>query len=448
MLHSFVCFSHPQQLFTSHGKELLNQSKPSRSDGNLITKLNEKDIDFLYPFQSKIDEAITHLNYALACNSKNQEALIHRANASFFERDYAQAAFYYRAFLSVHPYHIRAQFNLSKSLNELGYFDESQQILETLAGYNPTITIVKKKIVLHYLRNQQWDKAAQIYSVDHWWWYNRNMKNKCILISHDGGYGDVIQFMRYVKRLHNAGAYTVVKTPKVLIQLLSLCPFIDEIVPLGNTPPATDEQYTISTPRLALIMRDTLAKPSEDVPYMHAHKKLVTYWKKYLSTDTNFKIGLCWQSSTMKDLLGNIINGPRGIPLNNFAPLCTIPNVNLYSLQKITGTDQLQNNKDNFTIHDFGPNFDVTHGSFMDTAAVMQHMDLIITVDTSIAHLAGALGVPVWIIVPTASDFRWFKNRDDSPWYPTMRVFRQTMLGTWNDVVTKIINALKQKIQP
>ncbi len=229
------------------------------------------------------------------------------------------------------------------------------------------------------------------------------MQNKRILIHHDGDYGDIIQFMRYVKRLHDAGAYTVVETPKKLMPLLSLCPFIDEIVPRGNTPPTTDEKYTISTPRLTLIMHDTLAKPSEDIPYMRADEKLVTYWKKYLSTNTNFKIGLCWQSSIMRDFLGKIVNGSRGIPLNNFTPLCTIPHVSLYSLQKTTGTGQLQNTKDTVIIHDFGPNFDTTHGSFMDTAAVMQHMDLIITVDTSIAHLAGALGVPVWIMVPTAS---------------------------------------------
>ena len=119
LLHSFVCFSHPQQLLISRGKKLLDKHK--------------------------IDAAITHLNYALEYDPKNQEALLHRANASFFKRDYAQATFYYRAFLSVHPHHIHAWFNLSKSLNELGYFDESQQILETLAEYNPTITIVKKK---------------------------------------------------------------------------------------------------------------------------------------------------------------------------------------------------------------------------------------------------------------------------------------------------------------
>jgi len=115
-----------------------------------------------------------------------------------------------------------------------------------------------------------------------------------------------------------------------------------------------------------------------------------------------------------------------------------------YSFQKYDGVEQLKTIAPDFPLHIFDDDFDKKHGSFMDTAAVMEHMDLIITVDTAIAHLAGALGRPVWLLLPYSTDWRWIVNRTDSPWYPTMRIFKQPAPFDWDNVMTAIYYELEQ----
>ncbi len=361
------------------------------------------------------------------------------------KRNYEQALHLYTRAIADNPDNSTMLFNLSLVYNELGKFDKSEQLLETILQQQPSHKNAKRKLVLHYLRNKEWKKALPLLSVDDYWWYNENISNKTIVIRHDGGFGDVIQFMRYAKRLHEAGSSVLVETPATLVPLLSCCPFIDTIIPLGNPLPAADKEYIVSTPRLAFVMRSTLEHPTSDVPYLTADPTLVAYWREQLSADSEFKIGLCWQSSVMRDRTGAIISNPRSISLTQLAPLAQIPGLSFYSLQKMNGTDQLHTLSKKFVVHGFGSNFDQTHGRFMDTAAVMKNLDLIITVDTSIAHLAGALGVPVWVMLPTVSDFRWLKNRSDSPWYPTMHLFRQQEYNNWDTVIQEIVQALQNR---
>ena len=363
------------------------------------------------------------------------------------KRNYEQAYNYYTRALADNPHNSTMLYNLSLVYNELGKFDKSQQLLETILQQQPSHKNAKRKLVLHYLRNKEWKKALPLLAVDDYWWYNEDISNKTIVIRHDGGFGDVIQFIRYAKQLHEAGAHVIVETPAILIPLLSRCPFIDTIIPQGNPLPAADKEYIVSTPRLAFIMRNMLDQPTSDVPYLTADPTLIEYWHEQLSHDTNFKIGLCWQSSVMRDQTGAIISNPRSISLSQLAPLAQIPGVSFYSLQKMNGIDQLHNLPEKFVVHEFGPDFDQTHGRFMDTAAVMKNLDLVITVDTSTAHLAGALGVPVWVMLPTVSDFRWFSNRSDSPWYSTMRLFRQQQYDNWDRVVQEIMQALQKQIK-
>jgi len=355
------------------------------------------------------------------------------------KRNYEQACNHYTRALANNPQNTTILYNLSLALTELGKFDKSEQILEAIIQQQPSHKNAKRKLVLHYLRNKEWKKASPLLSVDDYWWHNTDITNKKILIRHDGGFGDVIQFMRYAKHLHKAGAHVTVETPKALIPLLSRCSFIDSLIHQGNPLPAADKEYIVSTPRLAFIMKSRLDQSASDTPYLTAHPTLIAYWQQQLSHDTNFKIGLCWQSSAMRDQTGAIVPNPRSIPLDKLAPLSQIPGVSFYSLQKINGTDQLHTLPATFVVHEFGSDFDQSHGRFMDTAAVMRNLDLIITVDTAIAHLAGALGLPVWVLLPTVSDFRWFKNCSNSPWYPTMRLFRQQQYNDWDTVVQEIV---------
>ncbi|MGB8366836.1 MAG: tetratricopeptide repeat protein [Candidatus Babeliales bacterium] len=378
--------------------------------------------------------------YNLIYTNINEERL-----AIFYhqKRQYEQASYYYKQALIDNPHKNALLFNFSLVCNELGKFDQSQQLLETILQQHPAHKYAKKKLVLHYLRNKEWKKALPLLMVDDYWWYNEDISSQQIIIQHDGGLGDVIQFLRYAKRLHEAGAFIIMETPAALMPLLSRCSFIDQLILQGGPLPIADKQYIVSTPRLAYIMRDTLNNPSFDVPYLTADPELIAYWRKQLATDKQFKIGLCWQSSIMRDQTGTIIPNPRSISLAQFASLAQIPGLSFYSLQQINGTDQLSRLPQHFVIHEFGPHFDQQHGRFMDTAAVMKNLDLVITVDTSIAHLAGALGVPVWVLLPTMSDFRWFHDDTDSPWYPTMHLFRQQEYNHWEHVIQEIVHLLK-----
>src|SRR5207302_1976508 len=132
----------------------------------------------------------------------------------------------------------------------------------------------------------------------------------------------------------------------------------------------------------------------------------------------------------------------RSIPLISFGPLSRVPGVHFISLQKGVGTEQLSQLPEGLRVRNLGDRLDEASGAFMDTAAVMKNLDLVITSDTAIAHLAGALAVPVWVALSFAAEFRWLLHREDSPWYPTMRLFRQVKRGDWADVFERIAGEL------
>src|SRR5205823_7476022 len=132
--------------------------------------------------------------------------------------------------------------------------------------------------------------------------------------------------------------------------------------------------------------------------------------------------------------------------LSCFAPLAEVPGIRLLSLQKGPGVDQMIPLREEFEVVDLGSEIDERAGPFMDTAAIMNNLDLVITSDTATAHLAGALGVKVWVALSTAPDWRWMLARNDSPWYPTMRLFRQSTAGDWADVFRRIAIALAERV--
>ena len=132
------------------------------------------------------------------------------------------------------------------------------------------------------------------------------------------------------------------------------------------------------------------------------------------------------------------------MPLAQFASLARLEGIRLFSLQKGPGVEELPEFVKRFPMTDFGNEFDRASGPFMDTAAVMKHLDLVVTVDTAVGHCAGALGVPVWVTMPFCPDWRWLAGRDDSPWYPTMRLFRQKRWGDWDEVFQRIVQALRK----
>jgi tetratricopeptide (TPR) repeat protein len=272
-------------------------------------------------------------------------------------------------------------------------------------------------------------------------WDGTAMPGKTLLIRAEQGLGDAVEFVRYTRQVKERVARVVVECPRELARLFATCPDIDEIAVRGQPSPACDAQvFMLSLPGLA---GTTLSNIPAEVPYLHADPALVERWRGELSQHAKFKVGIVWQgkSSDSHDRW-------RAIPLARFAPLAQIEGVQLFSLQKGGGVEQLEAADAPKGIIDLGPRLDVTSGPFMDTAAVMRNMDLVITSDTAAAHLAGALGVPVWIVLQLVPHWPWLMHREDSPWYPTARLFRQREFGNWEDVFERIASELNGRIEP
>jgi len=220
--------------------------------------------------------------------------------------------------------------------------------------------------------------------------------------------------------------------------LLSRCQGIDRFVVAGETISFEAEAPLMSLPR---AFKTTLETIPNDVPYLFADPKLIEQWRAKLPVGT-FNVGIAWQGSVKYKH-----DKRRSIPLAQFSQLASVRGVQLISLQKGHGTDQIAGAKDHVPLLGLEPTLDESTGAFMDTAAVMMSLDLIISPDTAIAHLAGGLGVPVWVALSHVPDWRWLRDRADSPWYPTMRLFRQNKWGDWDDVFERMAAELSEQVR-
>ena len=266
-------------------------------------------------------------------------------------------------------------------------------------------------------------------------WDGSSLARRTILLYAEQGLGDTFQFVRYAPLLKERGATVVVECQDSLVRILGGCRGIDRIVPRGDPLP----EYDVQAPFLSLpgILRTTLDTIPANVPYLAADPALVDLWRQELSGVAGRKIGIAWQGNPKYPA-----DRERSIPLARFAPLARLPGVRLISLQKMHGTDQIAEVSRDFSVIDFGSRLDSANGAFMDTAALMMNLDLVVTSDTAIPHLAGALGVRVWLALPKVADFRYLLRREDSPWYPTMRLFRQTEAGNWDEVFERMARQL------
>jgi hypothetical protein len=259
-------------------------------------------------------------------------------------------------------------------------------------------------------------------------WEGQRLDGKAILLHAEQGLGDTIQFVRYAPQVKAFGPTVIVESQAPLAPLLASCSGIDKVVAQGEPlPPFDVHAPLLSLPR---ILRTTLKTVPASCPYLYAEPSLVEQWRTRLEGLKGFRIGINWRGRT-----GLGIFRRRDIPPGCFVRLAQ-PNTRLISLQKDAAGQELAAIQSQ--VHYPGDDVDRTHGPFMDTAAIMRNIDLVITSDTSTAHLAGALGVPVWIALPYVASWQWMRGRSDSPWYPTARLFRQKTPGDWDGVFEEL----------
>jgi ADP-heptose:LPS heptosyltransferase len=272
-------------------------------------------------------------------------------------------------------------------------------------------------------------------------WQGEPLVDKTILLIGEQGIGDVLQMVRFAALVKQRGATVWLQYAESIFPLLARTPGIDRLISASDPARGTAD-YHIGLFSLPMIFETTLETiPSE--PYVFADAQRVAQWRETLnggpggSPDGRRKVGIAWQGNPK--FAGDRY---RSAPLREFAPLAAVSGVRLISLQKNKGLEQLTQQPPPFAVENLGSTLDTEGQSFVDTAAVMMNLDLVVTTDTATAHLAGALGVPVWVALQETPNWRWLLARDDSPWYPTMRLFRQQKLGQWSGVFDRIAEEL------
>jgi hypothetical protein len=266
-------------------------------------------------------------------------------------------------------------------------------------------------------------------------WDGSDLHGRTILLWTEQGLGDSIQFVRYAPLVAARGGRVLLHVPESLAALLAACPGVGRVVTEDEPLPDFDCHAPLMS--LPLLLGTTLESIPAAVPYLSADPARIERWRRELDGVAGLKVGVAWQGNPAHKK-----DRQRSFPLTRFEPIARISGVRLFSLQKGFGAEQLEGGV-SFPITELGSRLlDLT-----DTAAVLANLDLLICPDTSPAHLAGALGVPVWVALPFACDWRWLADREDSPWYPTLRLYRQERQGDWDPVFERITSDLAQLVR-
>jgi tetratricopeptide (TPR) repeat protein len=264
-----------------------------------------------------------------------------------------------------------------------------------------------------------------------------DLDGRTILLLHEAGFGDTLHFCRYVKLLAARGARIVLVAPRELQRLLSALPGVVEMVPTGATLPDYDWHCPMTS--LPRVCGTTLGTIPAEVPYLTADPALTAAWAARLPCAPGLRVGLVWAGQARPWLPGFATSDARrSTTLAQFAPFGAVEGVQFISLQAGTPGAEARQPPPGLALHDPMPSV----ADFADTAAIVANLNLVISVDTSVVHLAGALGKPVFLLDRYDNCWRWLSGRSDSPWYPTLRIFRQTRIWDWGPVMQRAAAAL------
>jgi tetratricopeptide (TPR) repeat protein len=398
--------------------------------------------------QRKLSEAVACYRQALRLKPELAEAHSNLGMALAEQGNLSEAVACYHVALRLKPQYAEAHNNLGVTYVEQGRLAEAAACYQQALKFNPVHAAAHMNLAqVYFLRGDfengwpeyEWRWKQRSFappSSSHPLWNGSILEGRTVLLFPEQGVGDTLQFIRYAALVQQRGANVIFQCQAPLLRLLATCAGIDHLVPAGTSFGSFDLQAPLlSLPR---IFGCTLANIPAKTPYLHVPPALFDHWRQQLKDVGEFKVGIAWQGNPEHKR-----DRSRSVPLRAFAPLADVQGVRLLSLQNGPGREQLPELKESMRIMDLADQWE----DFADTAAVMNNLDLVVTVDTAVAHLAGALGVPVWIALPLVPDWRWLLEREDSPWYPTARLFRQVDWGDWSGVFERMAEALRQRLE-
>ncbi|MGA2229802.1 MAG: tetratricopeptide repeat protein [Tepidisphaeraceae bacterium] len=338
-----------------------------------------------------------------------------------------------------------AHCNLGVALALVGELDEAAAELRKAISFNPDDATAHWNYAILKLLQGEWRDGWLEYEWRWRWnlfpsarrnfgqpaWRGEDIEGRTLLLHAEQGFGDTIQFIRYLPLLASRGARVIVECQAELFDLFQQVPGPQQWVRAGEALPTFDAHCPLAS--LPGLFGTTPQSIPPQVPPLSAPPDRLAFWQAKLGPpDGRRRVGLAWAGRST--FLGD---HTRSLHLSQLRGVLAIEGIQFYSLQKGPAAAQVKQLAAAQVI-DLGSDF----GDFADTAAVMSLCDLIVTTDTSVPHLAGAMGRPVWVMLQYVPDWRWLLNRDDSPWYPSARLFRQTSLGDWNGVISRVAQAI------
>lgn len=401
--------------------------------------------------QGRNDEAIPAFFTALALKPDDPETLGNLALALLAVGRFDEAEAACGRALALDPMNADATSNLAFVYRERGEIDRAIAIWRGLLAREPDHAGARSSLALALLakgvfeegwRDYEWrfrtdTLAAALREYPQPIWDGRRLAGRILLLDAEQGVGDAIQFLRYAGPLAGDGARIVAEAPRKLHRLLRSLPGIATLIDPSDPRPEFDLHAPLmSLPHLCATTLDTIPAA---MPYLAAEPDLVARWRERLASLPRPWIGLCWQGNPLH-------RGDRwrSLPLAALASLASHTAGTFIGLQKGPGSEQIAGSPFGARLIDWSGEIDTGPDALVDTAAIMASLDRVVTVDTAIAHLAGALARPTSLLLSHVPDFRWLLDRADSPWYPTMRLYRQQRRGDWAPVVAAIGASLER----
>jgi len=484
----------PQSVFAHHNRAnvllQLDRHEDARKNVEAVLRIAPDHVAAIANYanillrEQKFDESLRVVDKALSLEGGNADLWNTRGEVLRHLKQYDAAHKSYERALSLNPKLAAATLNICNVLMEQQRLEEalasSEKGLAVHPDYAP-LHLIRGNILLHLGRREDslgsYDAALAIdpdyheahyhrgstlfltgrfvegwRDFEHRWfvpdcgfdrpalraaqWKGEGLDGQSIVVYSEQGLGDTIQFVRFLPELARRGGKLTFLCHPNLMQLFR--PLTADFEMVGSVE--GNCRFDFQCALMSLPLRMNMPIPRAEASYLSAEPDLIAHWREKIGAH-GFKIGLCWQGNPK----GRIDQG-RSIPLEKYEPLASMPGVRLISLQRTHGLDQLGHLPAGMTVETLGE-FDTGDDAFVDTAAIMKCLDLVITSDTAIPHLAGALGVPAWVVLKQVPDWRWMLERNDSPWYRSLRLFRQPAPGDWDGVVAEMTDALQGLIR-